>query len=69
MSDLSNDLLLQIHSQQTEMAEALGRIEGDLTARVKGLETDATRNWWVTAAITPFMALLHWTARKSGITV
>lgn len=58
-----------------EMAQTLGRIEGKLdslagpTGRVTKLEEAHTRQWWVTIAIGPALAIAHQALRKFGITV
>ena len=56
----------------SEVSRSLGRIEGKLDAqngRIKKLEDDATRQWWVSIAIAPALALMHSVARKLGIDV
>ena len=58
-----------------EMAQALGRIEEKLdglcgpTGRVTKLENAQTRQWWVSVAIAPALALLHGFARKFGVDI
>jgi len=75
MGDLTNDILIQIHEQQLRSAEALGRIEADIRAlagpegRVTKLERAGTRNFWISTAVAPALALAHGLARKFGVNV
>lgn len=58
-----------------EMAQAIGRIEGKLDGlcgehgRVTQLEKAQTRQWWLTFAIAPALALAHQALRKFGVNV
>ena len=58
-----------------EMGQTLGRIEAKLDGlcgpegRVTKLEKAQTRQWWLTVAVTPIIALLHGIARKAGVDV
>jgi hypothetical protein len=61
-------ILLAIQSEVSAtktMVEGLAGPEG----RIKNLERDQNRQWWVTAAVAPTLALMHATARKFGINV
>jgi hypothetical protein len=73
--NLQNDLLLQIQEQQVENARILGKIAADVEAlagpkgRVSKLENHETRNFWVSIAIAPALALAHGIARKLGVNI
>jgi hypothetical protein len=63
---------------QLKVAEALGRIEqkindiaspNGLSGRVKALEDNKVRQFWVTVAIAPTLAVLHGVARKFGVDI
>lgn len=58
-----------------EFSGSLGRIEGKLDTlvgdhgRIAALEREQNRQWWVTAAIAPVLALLHAIARHFNVDV
>jgi hypothetical protein len=72
---LSNDLLLQILDHQQQNALTLGQIKSDVTAlagpegRVTKLENGATRNFWMSYVITPFLMIAHAVARNMGVRI
>ena len=37
--------------------------------RISKLEDDATRHWWLTVAVAPFLAAIHGILRKVGLDV
>ena len=71
-NNLANDILLQMQEQQTKNAETLGQIQATLEGlagqdgRITKLERNASRQWWLTMAVTPFMTVLYAIAKKIG---
>lgn len=62
------DILLEIKSElsrTTTLVEGLAGPEG----RIKKLEVDNTRQWWLAVAIAPALALAHGVARKLGVQI
>lgn len=58
------DMRDDISSTKT-MVEELSGPDG----RIKKLETDNTRQWWLAVAIAPVLALGHAIARKLGVQI
>lgn len=58
-----------------DMAQTLGRIEGKLDSlagpegRITKLENIQDRQWWLTVAIGPVLAIAHQVLRKVGVNV
>lgn len=69
------DLVLQMRDEQVSMTQTLARIEArveDLSGpqgRVTKLESAQSRQWWVTAAIAPFLTICAAIAKKFGVTI
>lgn len=59
----------------TDMALAIGRIEGKLEVlcgpegRITKIEKSQTRQWWFSMAVAPFLAIAQAVARKLGVIV
>ncbi len=66
MSDLSNDILLEIQRQQMLDSGVLHELKGNMEPRIKALENAATRNWWMTYVVTPILMIGHAIARSLG---
>lgn len=78
MSETNNHvytLLRDIRDTQLTQAESLGKMAANIDAlagengRVTRMEKQQTRQWWVSAAIAPALAIAHAVLRKMGVIV
>lgn len=67
LSDI-RDTQLQQAETQGKMAERIEALAGE-HGRVTALEKQQSRNFWVSVAIAPALALAHGIARKLGVNV
>ena len=68
-------ILREIRDRQVDYAVSLGKVETHVEnlagpqGRVTELESSLRRQWWVTVAIAPFLAVAHAVARKLGVQI
>ena len=69
------EILHEIRDRQVDNAVSLGKVETHVEnlagpqGRVTALESSHRRQWWVTVAIAPALALAHGIARKLGVQI
>ena len=61
-------ILLEIQSELSSTNTMVRELSGP-DGRVKKLEDEQRRNWWLTVAVGPVLAFGHAVARKFGIQV
>lgn len=69
MSQQIMEVLLAVQRQQQDDSKVLHELKGNVEARVSSLERAATRNWWMTYVVTPFLMIAHAVARHFGVRV
>lgn len=61
-------LLLNIQKDVSETKQAVEDLAGP-QGRITQLEKAQERQWWITAAVVPFLGIAHAIARKFGVNV
>lgn len=68
MEDTHVQILLKIQSDISSTKALVETLAGP-DGRIKALEKDQSRQWWVTVAVAPMLALGHGIARKLGVQI
>lgn len=68
---MDNDMVRILLEIQEDIATTKTMVEGlsGPDGRIKKLENDQTRQWWMTVCVIPALAVAHGIARKLGVQV